>query len=84
MRIDGKCGRITKLITDKSGRLETHSVEIMIKDVGMVTIGVGYLASSEKFNKMSVAQMKKEMKKPFHGHELGEHVCISTEEPLYR
>jgi|APFre7841882654_1041346.scaffolds.fasta_scaffold02100_10 hypothetical protein len=84
MRIDGKCGKITRLITDKSGRIETHSVEMKLDDGMMITIGVGYLACTKKFNKMTSAQMHKVCSKPFHGHKLGEHVCISTEEPLYR
>jgi hypothetical protein len=83
MRIDGKCGVITKRIINKSGRFKVHSVRIKFDDGTQADVGIGLLACSEKFSKLSSRKMGIEMKKPFHGRKVGERVCVSTEEPLW-
>jgi len=81
MRIDGKCGTITELIN--KGKFRTGLVRIKFDDGSRGDVVVGHLACSEKFSKLSVSQMEQEIKKPFHGHKIGEHVCVSKEEPLW-
>lgn len=81
MRIDGKCGTITELIS--KGKYRTGIVRIKFDDGGQGEISVSLLACSEKFSKLTSSQMKTEMKKPFHGRRVGERVCVSTEEPLW-
>lgn len=81
MRIDGKCGVITELIS--KGKYRTGIVKIKFDDGSQGEVVVGHLACSKKFSKLSSSQMGIEMKKPFHGRKVGERVCVSTEEPLW-
>jgi hypothetical protein len=81
MRIDGKCGTITELIS--KGNYRTGIVRIKFDEGGQGEVGIGHLACSKKFSKLSVSQMQKEIKKPFHGRRVGERVCVSKEEPLW-
>lgn len=83
MRIDGKCGKITKLIKTKTGKYNIYSVRIKLDKGKTIDIGVGFLSAKKDFWKLSSAQMKKITSKSFYGHKKGERVCISTEEPLY-
>lgn len=85
IRVDGKCGRIVKKITSTSasGRFKVQSVNIKLDEGPVVNVGIGSLAASDKFMRMTADQMGEVLKKPFHGRRLGERVCISDEEPVY-
>jgi hypothetical protein len=81
MRIDGKCGTIIELIS--KGKYRTGIVRIKFDDGTHGDVGVGHLACNNRFNALPSSQMEKEIKKPFHGRRVGEHVCVSKEEPLW-
>ena len=83
MRLDGKCGKITKRITTKKGKYKIQSVMIKLDSGKQIEIGVGLLSAPKKYYKMSSSKIKKEISKPFHGYKVGQRVCISAEEALY-
>ena len=78
VRIDGKCGKIMKLFRENKGK----TVRIKINKE-YIDIGLGFLSAPKGFGKLSSAQMKKILDKPYYGWKKGNMVCISTEEPLY-
>lgn len=81
MRIDGKCGTITELIS--KGKYRTGIVRIKFDDGTHGEVGVGHLACTKEFARLSASQMEKQIRKPFHGHKVGKRVCVSKEEPLW-